>query len=871
MAAVLPGNSSPSEYRGVDFRRIFEGTHTPQAVLTPDLRVVAINDLFLRVVGKGRGEVLGCEFLQLFPDGSGDATGELRASFRRVLETREPDTLPIDCYALSDSSAPEGVKQCYWSVVNRPVLDDRGNVLYIIHRSEDVTALVRTRESTAHEGSSAILRDHTEQLQTEIFLRSQELQTALRQLRQCEERLLLAVEGADLAVWTWEPATNHIPYQRNLNRLFGLPEPPHTWSELRRSIAPADLEAADAALEHALSGGGDYLAEYRVLWPDGTLHWLTAKGRIENDNGTRLMAGIHLDITARKETEAALFEAREYFRLIVDGALDHAILRVDTTGCIQSWNLGAERIFGYAPGDIVGRPLAALFTPEDCAAGRPAYELEQAIADDHYAEARWQVRVDGSRFWASGTVSSLRDGAGALRGFVKILSDDTERKLAEEQTAYLAHHDPLTGLANRAYFSIRLHEVLAQAKREGRPAALMLLDLDRFKEVNDTRGHHVGDALLKEVGARLLASVRETDVVARLGGDEFVILQANASNVEGTAVLAAKVIDAVSRPVQLGNDTIRTGTSIGVALFPADGDDGAELLKNADLAMYRAKAGGRGKHEFYSRSLGEAPSGGRSRAAMLQDTIEKQELELFYQPQIDLRTWQLAGVEALLRWTNPAWRALRVSDVLALAEETGLIVPLGEWVLHAACAQKKAWAEAGLPPFRVGVNFSPRQLEQVELTAVIERALRAAPTDAPSLELEINARLLADRGGHAASVLTALKKIGVRLAIDEAGVAPGGVGQLQQLPIDTLKIDRSLVRHLPHSRGDMAVVSSVVSIARSLKLQIVAAGVETAEHLAAVKSLGCTAAQGYLFSPPLPAHELEAMLRQGQWSRMNPA
>jgi diguanylate cyclase (GGDEF)-like protein/PAS domain S-box-containing protein len=839
------------DYSALDFRRIFEATPAPHVVLAPDLSVLAVNDAFLRATGACREAILGRVLCDVFPHNPQESTrrpaANLRAALERVVERGAPDTLGVLRYDLPCPDEPSGFEERYWSAISEPVFSDDGTLVCIVHRTEDVTEFVRTIQRQRDKAGADAARADAERLQAEIFLQNQKLDALNRQLRQSDDRLRIALEGAELAVWTWDPAADRILYQRNMERLFGLSASPTTWEELRRAILPEDREAADAALRRALHDGEDYQTEYRVLWPDGSLHWLAEKGRLHAKNGdTVLMAGMSLDITQRKDTEAALSEAQEQFRLIVDGALDHAILRLDGDGHIRTWNPGAEHIFGFTVDEVIGQPQALFFTPEDRENKRPEYEMKQAIAHGRFAEDRWHLRKDGSRFWASNTISALRDGTGALRGFVKILRDRTAYKLIEEETAYLAHHDALTGLANRAYFSIRLHETLAHAMRHSLSAALMLLDLDRFKQVNDNHGHDTGDLLLKEVGARLLASVRETDVVARLGGDEFVILQANTSS-EGSAVLARKIIDVMAQPVKVGDVTINTGASIGIALFPADAEDASELVKNADTAMYRAKSSGRGKYECYSETVRAEPLAAMAREALLREAVDRRQLELLYQPQIDLQSWQITGVEALLHWTDRPWRALRLSDILALAEETGAVLPICEWALNAARAQKKAWADAGLPPFRVAVNFSPRQLDDRHVTQIIERAIQNASTHAPSLECEVDERLLADAGSDAS-----------------------GVNGSRRIPVDALKIDRNLVRHLPHSRSDMAVVASIVELARELHIHTIAAGVETAEQLAAVKSLGCTAAQGYLFSAPVPARELETLLRQGHWSRMNP-
>ncbi|MDB5761127.1 MAG: domain S-box protein [Herminiimonas sp.] len=572
------------------------------------------------------------------------------------------------------------------------------------------------------------------------------------------------------------------------------------------------------------------------------------------------------DVTASKRAMHDLHNAEQHFKLLVEGTIDYAIFMLDADGYIVSWNPGAQRILGYEQSEVIGRHVSIFHTPEDIAKGEPFRKLKQTIEEGRAEEDSWRVRKDGQRFWSTGVLDALHDEHGRVRGFVKIMRDNTERRLAEENNYYLANHDSLTGLANRSRFMERLHESLMNADRDGTQVAVLLLDLDRFKMINDTLGHQIGDMLLKKVAHRLSRCVRETDTVARLGGDEFVIILTRLKDVSSVEVLAEKIVLEMARPYHINRQEIRSGTSLGIAIYRRDGNDPGDLLQKADLAMYRAKSSGRNHYRIFAPGMLTDAQTRRKQEDSLRHALKYQEFELSFQPQIDLDTLQLSGAEVLLRSKNRVLQAIPVSKVIALAEETGLIVPLGEWILQATCRQMKKWQKMGLPEFKVAVNFSPMHLLAPNFINTVRHTLTDTGLDPRYLELEVTEGLLVAASEANNHVMTSLKEIGISISVDDFGTGFSALSYLKHFPVDVLKLDESLVRNLPRDRDDVAIVSAIIKLALDLNIKVIAEGVETSDQLAYLKTTHCNAAQGFLFSPAVRAEKFEMLLLNQKWS-----
>lgn len=574
------------------------------------------------------------------------------------------------------------------------------------------------------------------------------------------------------------------------------------------------------------------------------------------------------DITQRVQTERALRQSQENYQLLVESSTDYAIIMMSPDGAILSWNQGAEHILGLSQQEALGQHMSKLFTAEDQQTGEPVRELEEARLAGRSEDDRWHMRRDGSRFWATGVVTPLWNEDGSLRGYVKIMRDKTSQRVEEERTQFLANHDALTGLPNRVSFSNQLHKALALSDRTNLPLVVLLLDLDRFKHVNDTFGHHTGDLLLKEVALRIMSSIRETDFVARLGGDEFVIIQTDVTQPRAAETLARKLIRQLGQPYLLDGQEVLSGTSIGIGVYPKDAKNSVELLKKADLALYRAKHAGRGTFQVYTPDLAMESTWKRDQARTLRRALENHQFQLYYQPQIDLSTWKISTVEALLRWQATEMEMMLPVDFLKIAEETGVIIEIGEWALRQACEQVRKWQAQGMSDLRISVNCSARQFSDPRFVALIPSILESVGLAPAFLEIEVSETMLAEHP-LIKEQLAELRSLGIRITIDNFGTGNTALMEFVDFEVDTLKIDKAFVQHLPHRREDSAVASAIIGLARELGVAVVAGGVETAEQLAYLKARDCTSAQGFIFSPPISADKFEELALGGNWSRIN--
>lgn len=572
--------------------------------------------------------------------------------------------------------------------------------------------------------------------------------------------------------------------------------------------------------------------------------------------------------TARREVEEALGHALADFHMLMDSITDYAIILLDNKGKIVDWNQGAKNILQYQRDEVIGCSLDFIFTPEDLQNNLLQDELQRAINDGRSVDDVWLIRKNGERLFAMCLVQPLFDKSGQLRGFAKIMRDMTERKLAEEETKYLASHDQLTGLPNRTAFSSRLHYELARAKRYKMTLAVLLLDLNKFKYINDTLGHDAGDLLLQEVSRRLTGSVREIDMVARIGGDEFVIIETGLRKVEDAGLLAQKIIKELAQPFYLNETEVYSGASIGISVYPKDAGDTSQLLKNADIAMYHAKSLKQDGYEYFTDVMGAQVEARKQIEDRLRISLDKEELEIHYQPQIDLTNWQITAAEALLRWKSPDMQSIPVADLFHIAEESGAIVQLGKWVLQAVCRQMALWRESGLPAFQVAINVSPMQFTGPDFLETVNKAFDEYGIQPGWLEMEITERALVEKTADSIAVLEQLKAMGVLISIDDFGVGYAALSYLRNFPVDIVKIDLSLIKHLPSNQDDVAIVSGILELAQNLGFKVIAEGVETTEQLAFLKAHNCTGAQGYLFHPPVPADEFAELVMQSDWSHL---
>ncbi len=564
---------------------------------------------------------------------------------------------------------------------------------------------------------------------------------------------------------------------------------------------------------------------------------------------------------AAGRAERALRETNQFAAEIIENA-GEGIVVYDRNLRYLLWNRFMEDLTGIPAEKVIGKPATDIFPHireqhvDDL--------LEQAMDGQTVSSPDIHYYVPGSphRGWVSAVYRPHYDASGNIVGVIGLIRDITQRKTAEQQIEYQAYHDALTGLANRRLFQEHLTIALALAQRRRKLVAVLFLDIDHFKVVNDSLGHSVGDELLKQISSRLKSAVREGDTVARVGGDEFTIVLQDLQRREDAAHVADKVLRTIAQPVEISGHKLYVTVSIGVTTFPDDGDDSETLIKNADNAMYRAKAEGRNTYHMSTEELSRLVQERISLESGLHLAMERDEFELFYQPQIDSRTMKITGMEALLRWRHPERGLISPSDFIGVAEDRGYIVVIGDWVLRTACREAAMIRQRGHKDVKVSVNLSARQFREISLASRIEAAIREARLDPHMLELEITESVAVENVELTLAVLTQLRSLGISIAIDDFGTGHSALSYLKHFPIDTLKIDRSFVADLP-APADAAIVRSVIQLAQGLRLRVVAEGVERKDQLDFLRENGCPEVQGFYFGNPIRAADIEQL-----WTRM---
>jgi diguanylate cyclase (GGDEF)-like protein/PAS domain S-box-containing protein len=565
---------------------------------------------------------------------------------------------------------------------------------------------------------------------------------------------------------------------------------------------------------------------------------------------SELYACLQAELNERKRAEEQLIK--------LSRAVEHSpsmVIITDTQHNIEYVNPKFIKVTGYTLEEVIGGNPYFLSTGNN---PKAIYnELWEAISSgNEWRGEFYNSRKNGEFYWESASISSIKNSKGEIKHFITVSEDITERKLSEATINYLAYHDPLTDLPNRLLFKERLDRALGLASRERRLLALMFLDLDRFKHINDSLGHTVGDSLLQSVAQRVKSCLRTTDTISRMGGDEFMILLPEISHVEDAAKVTEKILNVLHAPFNLSDRELHITASIGISIYPCDGEDSETLWKHADVAMYRAKELGGDKYQIYTPEMDAQALSDLEIANNLRQALERDEFYIHYQPQFDLRTRQIIGVEALLRWHNSILGSVAPDKFIPIAEQYSMLPKIDGWVMKEACAQNKAWQELGIACIPVAVNVSASQFQQSNFAEIVERTLGETGLDPSYLELEITESVVMKDEELAIRIMHRLRRMGIRIAIDDFGTGYSSLGKLKHFPIQKMKIDRMFVKDITTNKEDETITQAIIAMSHSLNMEVIAEGVETQEQLELLRSLNCDEVQGYLFYPPLSAGEI---------------
>lgn len=624
---------------------------------------------------------------------------------------------------------------------------------------------------------------------------------------------------------------------------------------------PEDRKRVRDAVNAAIRQRRRFDVEYRMLRADGEVRWVWERGTAILDPEGRVSAieGIIQDITDRREAIYALREAERRYHSLFHNAVE-GIFRTTPDGHYLDANPALARIYGFESPEELMESLHDIRRQLYVEPTRREDFMRLIKERGSITNFESQVyRRDGSIIWISENARAVFDDAGRVILYEGTVEEITERRLYQARIEQQANFDTLTGLANRSLLNDRLQQSILAAQRHGAQIAVAFIDLDRFKFVNDSLGHHYGDRLLKATAERLKNCVRECDTVARLGGDEFVLLITGERGEDALTHVMERVLLAVSQPWVIEAGEFNVTGSIGIAVYPADGQDAETLLKNADSAMYRAKESGGNSFHFFTNELNILITERLEMESKLRRALERQQFLLHYQPRVDLGSGRIIGAEALIRWHVPEQGMIPPGRFIPLAEETGLIVPIGRWVLKTACAQIKAWQRAGLPPIVVSVNVSARQFRHDNIVATVAEVLEEADLDPKYLEIELTESVVMHDAAKLAAMLDQLKRLGVQIAVDDFGTGYSSLSYLKRFPVDRLKVDRSFVQDIASDRDDATIVRTIIALGHNLGLKVVAEGVETEQQVKFLRQNHCDEMQGYYFGIPMSADEFQQL------------
>ncbi|MBF8176716.1 EAL domain-containing protein [Herminiimonas contaminans] len=625
---------------------------------------------------------------------------------------------------------------------------------------------------------------------------------------------------------------------------------------------PDDRQHVRDTIQEAVQNNRRFDIEYRIVRADGSIRHVWERGTNISHDTWDILEGFIQDVTERKQADEALREAERRYRSIFENAIEGIYQSTPNDGYLAV-NPALARMYGY---DSPQQLISTLRDIDHQVYVDPQRRLEfKRLMSKHGVVTNFESRVhrrNGEIIWISENARSVYNSDGTLLFFEGTVEAITERKLHEAEIQFQATHDALTGLPNRTLLYDRMQRAVLHSQRYGNLTAIAFLDLDQFKFINDSLGHQVGDELLKITAQRLTSCLRESDTVARQGGDEFVLLLTDQPNEEAITHTMQRVLHEVSQPWKANDLEFQITCSIGVTLCPDDGRDAETLLKNADSAMYKAKELGRNNFQYFSAEMNTSVTDRLELLNRLRQAISNEDFVLHYQPKVCLASHKITGAEALVRWNSAHSGMVSPASFIPLAEETGLIIPLGEWVLRTACRQNRAWQESGYPAIPISVNLSPRQLARGDIVEVVERILDETGLQPQYLELEITESVMTTDVEKSFALLTRLRALGVKISLDDFGTGYSSLSYLKRFPVDTLKIDQSFVRDIATDQDSAAIVKAIISLGRNLNLTVLAEGIESAEQFRFLLENGCDEGQGYLMSKPIPNKNFVDLLTQ---------
>jgi len=726
-----------------------------------------------------------------------------------------------------------------------------------VQERQDAFWELKLKEVSLRESKETLEKAYQE-LETRVESRTEELESRTHELARQTSVLRRIIDSIPDLIILKDTDGFYLGSNKAFEKFTGLPESEQigkTDYELFDNDTALSFRTAD---RHILDTGQTLSDEQWVTYPDGQKALLsTVKTPFYGQEGEVLgLVGISRDITERVAAETSLRQAAVVFESTREG-----VIITDTEKRILMVNRAFSQVLGYDEKEVEGKTLAMLHSArhDQIFFKRMWTEINSS---NYWQGEIWYLRKNGEELPILLSISTVMDHQGKATQYVCVFTDISKLKRTEAELEFLAHHDPLTRLPNRRLLLSHIRQEMEAIKREGGMLALLMLDLDRFKDVNDSFGHATGDELLQKVAERLNGRLRSVDTLTRLGGDEFTILLHGITNKEDAARVANEVVTALGEPWFLSNGyEVRIGSSVGISLYPDDNCTTAEeMLQQADTALYQAKEEGRGRFKYFSEDLTVAARERISLEAALRRAITNNELRVYYQPQMDIVTGMLIGAEALVRWQHPEEGIILPDRYISVAEETGLIGAIGDWVLNETCRQGQQWIDAGLKPVTLAVNLSPHQFHHKDISKYVMQVLKETGFPPQHLELELTESVLVKREHDAVAKLNLLRDIGIRLAIDDFGTGYSSLAYLKRFPLDLLKIDRSFVQDIPHDRDDVEIATAIIGIGHTLGFKVLAEGVETEEQLAFLKEQGCDYYQGYLKNMPLVAEEFEKLL-----------